>query len=199
MVKKIICGEIDEATIKGTPIEVFKFAIELAKRDDFIVETNNPQLVEALEVLCGEKNIDFYISMNGELIKEESVVKIYNYLGDIYNIINQIRFIRDLEDDFDLEAKEEDILDDIREYEVAHQYCSEEKHPVDMSKFKDYEEDIEPKRLKAYKTDKTVVFSNRFGKKVVANEGDWIVQYPNGELSLYYGADFSKNYKEVKK
>lgn len=196
MVKKIICGEIDEE-IKGTPIEIFKFAIELAKRDDFIVETNNPQLVEALEVLCGEENIDFYVSMDGELVKEESVRKVYNYLGDVYNIINHIRFVRDLESDFDLDDNEEDISNYIREYELAHQYCSEKKHPVDMDKFKNYEEDIKPKQLKAYQTDKPVVFSNRLSKKIVAQEGDWIIQYPDGELSLYHGEDFLKRYKEV--
>ena len=69
MTKKIICGEIRE-DFMDTPINIFKKAVELSKIDSFTVKTNNPQLVEALEVLCGEKKILFLLS--------EVVVKIIN-------------------------------------------------------------------------------------------------------------------------
>ena len=87
--KSIIVGEISE-DYYSTPIYIFKKAIELSKQDEFQVHTNNPQLVEALEVLCGEDNVKVYLTLNG-LCKRITFLEAYNYLGDVYDIIDRIR------------------------------------------------------------------------------------------------------------
>lgn len=191
MAKEIICGEIHE-TIMDTPINVFKKALELSKEEDFSIETNNPQFVEALEVLCGEENIDYYFFLNGEFIKEESVKQVYDYLGEVYNIINTIRFC----DDIDCPADEESILEEIKEYEMKHDYLSEKGHPVEMDQFKDYEEIVKPRKIQAYQTNKTVVFVDDLGNRRVANKGDWIVKYSDGSFGAM-GDIFPHKYKRV--
>ena len=198
MDRQIICGEIEE-TLTGTPIEIFKKAVKLSKIENFRIKTNNPQFIEALEVLCGEENIRYFIYMNNEYCEQERAMDIYNYLGDVYDIINSLRFQRDLADEFDdsFTFDDDKIQEEIDEYEIKHQYHAEELHQIDESKFKEYEEIQEPpKHIKAYKTDKPVVFRNKWGIKRVANVGDWIVQYNDGDLTI--GSDsILHNYKET--
>lgn len=115
--KKIIMGEITE-DITGTPIAKFKKAITLSQHEAFIVYTNDPQFVEALEVLCGEKNIQVYLKLNGSC-KKITVHEAYDYVGDIYHIINYTRFNHELqEDDNDSFTVDYDYLNkQIEEYE----------------------------------------------------------------------------------
>lgn len=94
--KTIIIGEIEKETVTGTPIEVFQKAVELSKKDSFVVYTNNPQLIEALEVLCGIKNVDVMFLKDYKLFKI-SFLKAYNYIGDIYDIIDSIRFCKEMD------------------------------------------------------------------------------------------------------
>ena len=114
MTKRIYIGEIKE-NIRGTPIEKFEKAVELSKTDDFRVYTNDPQFVEALEVLCSAKKSHIYIILNGKC-KEITFYEAYNYLGDLYDTIDYIRICvgvggRDSRDDID------DIIDrDIKKY-----------------------------------------------------------------------------------
>lgn len=91
--RKIIIGNIGRESFQGTPIELFEKAIELSKLDSFEVSTNNPQFLEALEVLCKEENLDVYLNVG---LFEDIPITIdtaYDYLGDIYSIINYIRAI----------------------------------------------------------------------------------------------------------
>lgn len=179
--KNIVCGEIDtDDEWIGAPIDVFKKAVLLSKRDSFCVKTNNPQLVETIEVLCGEDNINFYIYIDGKYYKEEDVYAIYNYLGDVYDILNVLRMERDLNEDI----SDEIILQEIAEYELKHQYFDEETYSFDEEKFKLYIEILrEPKHIEAYQTNEPVVYEDRYHKKVVAQSGDWIIKYPDGEIT----------------
>lgn len=97
MVKEIFVGEIkyNAFELLGTPIELFKKAYQISKLDSWSIFTNNPQFIEALEVLCGEENIKIYLKLNGKC-EEVSFFEAYNYLGDVYDIINRIRIKKDL-------------------------------------------------------------------------------------------------------
>lgn len=94
--KKIFIGEIEEQYIK-TPIENFKEVVELFKseKEHFEIYTNNPQVVELFEVLYGENNIDVFLISNNET-HALTFQQAYDYLGDLYNIINEIRFDKQL-------------------------------------------------------------------------------------------------------
>ena len=107
----ILIGEIKE-DILDTPINVFKKAIELSKQDKWVVRTNYPQLVEALEVLCGEDDIDVYLVYDDKL-HELEFIEAYGYLGDVYHIINSIRFLKDI----CLEDADYELSEYIKEYE----------------------------------------------------------------------------------
>ena len=103
--KKIIIGVFTEETIRGTPSEVFKNAVRLSKeKDDFEIYTNNPQLVEALELLCGEENIEVFLNQ-----KQISFIEAYRYLGEIYDIINHMRLARNLDDEISYEIIDKEI------------------------------------------------------------------------------------------
>lgn len=118
MTNKIFVGEVEEQYF-GTPIDIFKEAIGLytKRNEDFEVYTNNPQFVEALEVLCGENNIDIYIILDG-VNYEVSFQKAYDYLGDVYDIINSIRFSKTLkEEEDDYYSDITLVFNDIKEYE----------------------------------------------------------------------------------
>lgn len=94
--KKIFIGEIEEEYTK-TPIENFKEVVKLFKsgKEHFEIHTNDPQVVELFEVLYGENNIDVsLISKNG--IRELTFQQAYNYLGDLYDIIDGIRIGKQL-------------------------------------------------------------------------------------------------------
>ena len=95
--KKIILGEITDE-INDTPINNFKYAIELSQQESFTVYTNNVQFLETLEVLCGEDNLNVYLKLNGEC-EEITCMDAYEYVGDIYSILNGIRFDRELQED----------------------------------------------------------------------------------------------------
>lgn len=109
---KIIIGDFTEETIRGTPSDVFKNAIRLSKEKEFEIHTNNPQLIEALELLCGEENIEVFLSQNDKM-KKISFIEAYNYLGDIYDIINYMRFTKDLDGEISYSIIDEEI----REYD----------------------------------------------------------------------------------
>ncbi len=178
--RRIICGDIKEE-IFGTPINIFRDAIKAAKADEFCIETNNPQFIEAVEVLCGEENIDFYIYIDGQYCKQDRAMDVYNYLGDVYEIINSIRFISDLGDSI----SDKKLDKEIHEYELKHTYHAEEKCKVDESRFEKYEEIMrDPKLIEAYQTDTPVVFRNSFGYKRVAEAGDWVIRYSDGNLDV---------------
>ena len=117
MSKKIYCGEIKE-DIHGTPIRKFKKAVSLSKQDKFRVYTNDPQFIEALEVLCGEDNINIYLIINGKCI-ETSFLEVYNYLGDLCDTIGLIRLYNSGCSFYKTETEIEDIINkEIKEYEV---------------------------------------------------------------------------------
>lgn len=105
---KIIVGDFAEETIKGTPSDVFKNAIRLSKEKEFEIHTNNPQLIEALELLCGEENIEIFLTQNNKM-KRISFIEAYNYLGDIYDIINYMRFTKDLDGEISYSIIDEEI------------------------------------------------------------------------------------------
>lgn len=181
MSKNIICGEInsDDEWI-GAPIDLFKKAVLLSKMDTFCIKTNNPQLVEAIEVLCGKNNINFYIYIDGKYYKQDRVESIYDYLGDVYGILNSLR----LELEFEEDITDEVILKEIAEYELKHQFIDEETHSIDEEKFKPYVEILrEPERIEAYQIDEPVVYENRYHHKRIAQSGDWIIKYSDGEIT----------------
>lgn len=113
MVKEIFVGEIkyNAFELLDTPIELFKRAYKISKLDSWSVFTNNPQFIEALEVLCGEENIKIYLKLNGKC-EEVDFLEAYNYLGDVYDIVNRIRLKRNL----DSEITDEWINHQINEY-----------------------------------------------------------------------------------
>ena len=104
MSKQIFVGEIKKESFYGTPIEMFKNAVSLSKCDKFSISTNNPQFLEALEVLCGEDNIDVFLILNEEY-RHVNVVTAYNYLGELYDTIDAMRIARMRGTDID------DVLD----------------------------------------------------------------------------------------
>lgn len=114
--KIIIIGDVEEEFL-GTPVDNFKKAIELSKSDGFKIYTNDVQVVEALEVLCDEKNIHVYLRKD-KVEVEIDVMDAYNFVGDIYRIINSLRFEKELNEDmgecFDLIKS---VNEDIKEYE----------------------------------------------------------------------------------
>lgn len=99
--KKIFIGEIEEQYTK-TPIENFKEVIEFFKseKEHFEIYTNDPQVIELFEVLYGEKNIDTFLISNNETYAL-TFQQAYDYLGDLYNIINDIRFDKQLNSEND--------------------------------------------------------------------------------------------------
>ena len=180
MSKNIVCGEIEtDKQFLDTPINVFKKAVELSKKDNFCVKTNNPQLVETLEVLCGEENINFYICINEVYNKQYHVRDVYHYLGDVYKCINSLRF----QMDFDDEITDKDIQQVIDEYNLKHDYCSEQPVQIIEENFKEYVEILEPKHIQAYQTDKPVVYSDNWGHKRIARSGDWIIKHQEGSIT----------------
>ena len=59
----------------------------------------------------------------------------YEYLGDVYDIINSLRFQQEL----DMQITYKCIEDEINEYEAKHQFACEKLNPVIESNFKKYE------------------------------------------------------------
>ena len=116
--RKIYVGEvpIDDISI-GTPIYMANLAVELAEKEGFIVYTNDPQFVEMLEVLLGEDNINIYLQLNGKTI-EITFKQAYDYLGDIYDTINEIRFTTELCHNYKYGIERKDnVIESLKEYE----------------------------------------------------------------------------------
>ncbi len=104
-----ISGEINNCYF--TPLQVFENIYEIYKKDfkEFRLETNNPQLIEAVEVLYTkngeEPDIElFYQDKWGKLIQLNDFQEAYDYLGEPYDIIDSIRVARSFNED------EKDVL-----------------------------------------------------------------------------------------
>lgn len=108
--KSIIIGNVREE-FYDSPIRMFQMAIRLSKQNDFTVRSNNPQFIEALEVLCGEENIVICFQTFHNLSKliEIDFRMAYNYLGEVYDIINKLRMDMDFDDEIDWDGLESRI------------------------------------------------------------------------------------------
>ena len=116
MSKIIIMGDIVVEEFSKTPLDNFKKAIRLSQSDDnFLVYTNNVMVVETLEVLCGEENINIYLKKGNKNVEIEPATA-YNFVGDIYRIINSLRFQKELNEDIGLCFKLKSVDEDIKEY-----------------------------------------------------------------------------------
>lgn len=93
MSKIIVIGDIIEPSLAQMPIKLFKKAYDLSKQENWVEFTNNPQFVEALEVL--NDDVKIYLRLNGKN-EEIDVSEAYDFLGDVYDIINRIRIKKDL-------------------------------------------------------------------------------------------------------
>ena len=112
MTKRIIIGNVREE-FYDSPIRMFKMAVRLSKQEDWTVSSNNPQFIEALEVLCGEEKVEVYFKkFNSNKMQLITFKKAYDYLGDVYDIINKIR----REQFFD-RMTDETIIEEIKKYE----------------------------------------------------------------------------------
>lgn len=114
--KVILIGDVTDDFASLNPIECFERVYELSKLDNFTIRTNNPQVVEALEVLCEEDGIIIL------LCSEESRFPInmqiaYNYLGDVYDIIDSIRAYERLDEEG---VTDEYIQHEIDEYNIKY-------------------------------------------------------------------------------
>lgn len=87
--KQIIIGDIEDS-ITGSPISQLRQAIFLSKQERFTVFTNNAQLIESLEVLCGEQEISIILKI-GDNCCEIDFEDAYDYIADIYLILNFMR------------------------------------------------------------------------------------------------------------
>ena len=108
--KSIIIGNVREE-FRDSPIRMFQMAIRLSKQNDFTVRSNNAQFIEALEVLCGEENIIicFQTFHNPSKLIEIDFRMAYNYLGDVYDIINSLRIGMQFDDEIDWDKLESEI------------------------------------------------------------------------------------------
>ena len=111
--KIIVIGDIIEPSFVQMPIKVFKKAYDLSKQEEWIVFTNNPQFVEALEVL--NDDVKIYLRLNGRE-EEIDVIEAYDFLGDVYDIIRSIRIKKDL----DVDITDEWIEHQIKEYDMRY-------------------------------------------------------------------------------
>ena len=119
MSKSIIIGKVREE-FYNSPIQMFQTAVRLSKKDHFTVRTNNPQFIESFEVLCGEENVGIYFQTYHEPSKliEITFKKAYDYLGDVYDIVNVVRFNIDLCGQQKWPPiSDERILEEIKEYQ----------------------------------------------------------------------------------
>lgn len=92
MTKTIIVGEIKSRDIYVflTPVQKFRKAYEISKRDNFTIETNDAMMIETIEILCGEENLEVYLKIDNKL-KEISVIDAYKYIGGLYDVVNDMR------------------------------------------------------------------------------------------------------------
>lgn len=108
--KRIIIGEITETKI-DTPINIFEWGLELAEQDEFDIQTNNAQLIELLELMCGEDNLECYIRLDSDYYKT-NLLSAYNYIGELYDTIDSMRCCKILEDGINMNM----IYEDLKEY-----------------------------------------------------------------------------------
>lgn len=108
----VTIGEItDDGFASMTPLEAFKTAFNIAQHDTFSIETNNPQVLELLSLLCDDLEVWLKI---GEKSEEIDIYDAYGYLGDLYDVINCIdakKFFSDKKIEY------QDISDELEEYE----------------------------------------------------------------------------------
>lgn len=123
--KIILIGDVTDDFALLNPIECFERAYELSKLDDFTVRTNNPQVVEALEVLCGEGEIVVLLCSKKRRFPINIQVA-YNYLGDVYDIIDSIRIRKGISEE---KITDEYIQHEIDEYNTKYNV---EKHHKDI-------------------------------------------------------------------
>ena len=122
MTKRIIIGNVREE-LYDSPIRMFKMAVRLSKKDNWTVSTNNPQFIEALEVLCGEEKVEVYFKkFNSNKMQLITFKNAYDYLGDVYDIINSIR-----SDVFFDRLNDDDVVEEIRKYEEKWNKLSNER------------------------------------------------------------------------
>lgn len=111
--KIIVIGDIIEPSFVQTPIKVFKKAYDLSKQEEWVVFTNNPQFVEALEVL--NDDVKIYLRLNGRE-EEIDVIEAYDFLGDVYDIIRSIKIRKELE----VDITDEWIEHQTKEYDMRY-------------------------------------------------------------------------------
>lgn len=108
----VTIGEIiDDGFASMTPLEAFKTAFNIAQQDIFSIETNNPQVLELLSLLCDDLEVWLKI---GEKSEEIDIYTAYGYLGDLYDVINCINIMKNIGDK---NIEYQDIADDVMEYE----------------------------------------------------------------------------------
>lgn len=92
MAKIIIVGEVRNRDIYVflTPVQKFRKAYKISQRDNFTIETNDAMMIETIEIMCGEENLEVYLKIDDKL-KEISVINAYNYIGDLYNVVDHMR------------------------------------------------------------------------------------------------------------
>lgn len=92
MAKIIIVGEVRSRDIYvfQTPVQQFRKAYKISKRDNFTIETNNAMMIETIEILCGEENLEVYLKIDDKL-KEISIIDAYKYIGGLYDVVNDMR------------------------------------------------------------------------------------------------------------
>lgn len=112
----IVIGDTREDYV-GAQIDLFMIAMRLSEQSEIIVHTNNPIFVEALEVLIGEDNLYFYLHLDGKY-EEVDKYEAYDYLGDVFRIINGLRFEIEINEDCYNEIKydKKQLYDTIAEY-----------------------------------------------------------------------------------
>lgn len=112
----IIIGDTREDYV-GAQIDLFMIAMRLSEQSEIIVHTNNPIFAEALEVLIGEDNLYFYLKIDNKY-EEIDKYEAYDYLGDVFRIINGLRFEIEINEDCDNEIKydKQELYDTIAKY-----------------------------------------------------------------------------------
>ena len=126
--KRVTIGDIENDILIGlTPVQWFEKALNLYDTD-FDVECNNALFLEALEVLCGEENLEVYLKVD-ELIAKVDVIIAYNYLGDFYDVIDYLRtHVILLNEEVDMDKIKQEIKNFNEKYlKIVNGYIEEEE------------------------------------------------------------------------
>lgn len=109
--KIIWIGDIKEDDFAHlNPIDAFEKAYQLTKIKEFNIETNNAQVIELIEVICGEDNIAIYLNLKGKYCQIPVRIA-YQYLGKLFEIITHIR----IEKEFGLDTSDKEMDKEIHE------------------------------------------------------------------------------------